>query len=97
MGWVWCNGMLGHFTPVFLRPWFGVVTGIAVVVGAAMLYADPARARQWGLIIILASAISAFFGMGGLLAGLLGIVGGALAISAGNGGRPPLTRAQNEA
>lgn len=78
-GWMWGHGLLGVG-----GPWFGLAAGIVVLVGAAMLYSRPASAPTWGLVIVIASALNLFLGMGGFLAGVLGIVGGALAMS----GRP---------
>ena len=78
-GWMWGHGLLGVWWP-----WFGLIAGIVVLVGAAMLYTKPASAPTWGLIIVIASALNLLLGMGGFLAGVLGILGGALAMS----GRP---------
>jgi hypothetical protein len=51
------------------------------VVGAAMLRAHPQEHTMWGIVIIIFSALS-FVGMGGFFIGaLLGIIGGAFAIS----------------
>lgn len=83
MGWMWGHGMMGgsFASPSPWWPWFGLIAGIVVLVGAAMLYARPAQSRGWGLAILVASALNLFLGMGGLLASLLGIIGGALAIT----------------
>ena len=63
-------------------PWFGIVAGIVVLIGAVMLYVRPEQRRGWGVVILVASALNIFVGMGGLLAGVLGVIGGALASSA---------------
>ncbi len=63
-------------------PWFGVLAGIVVLVGAVMLYVKPEQRRSWGVVILVASALNIFFGMMGLLAGTLGVIGGVLALSA---------------
>lgn len=73
--WMWSHGMVGWW------PWFGVVAGIIVLVGAAMLYAQPRQAPAWGIAILVVSALNLFLGMGGLLASLLGLIGGALALT----------------
>ncbi len=75
VGWMWGHGLLGWW------PWFGLVAGLVVLVGAAMLYARPESAPTWGLVIVVASALNLFLGMGGFLASVLGILGGALAMS----------------
>jgi hypothetical protein len=61
-----------------LWPWLGVATGVAVVLGAAMLYVKPTQARGWGALVLIASGVNLMVGMGGILASTLGIVGGAL-------------------
>ncbi len=59
----------------------GLVCGILVIIGAAMLNSHPAEHRSWGIIILIFSIIS-LVGMGGFFIGaLLGIAGGALALS----------------
>jgi len=58
-----------------------LLAGLVVLVGAAMLYARPESAPTWGLVIVVASALNLFLGMGGFLASVLGILGGALAMS----------------
>jgi hypothetical protein len=51
------------------------------MIGALMLNTRPTEHTAWGIIILVFSAIS-ILGMGGFLVGaILGIVGGALAIS----------------
>lgn len=84
-GWMWGHGMMrglgGFASSSPWWPWLGLIAGIVVLVGAVMLYARPAQSRGWGLAILAASALNLFLGMGGLLASLLGIVGGALALA----------------
>jgi len=84
--WMWHQGMMrgmgmGLGTGLWW-PWFGLLGGLIVLVSAAMLYARPEQSKTWGLIIVVFSAIDALVGMGGLLAGTLGIIGGALAMTA---------------
>ena len=77
-GWMWSRG-----THAFglSWPWFGVLGGILVIIGAVMLYARPKQRRRWGIVILVTSALDFLLGMGGLLAGILGVIGGALALS----------------
>ena len=57
-----------------------IVLGVMVILGALLLN-KPDRARQGGITVIAFSVLSIFAG-GGYLAGLiLGVVGGALALS----------------
>jgi hypothetical protein len=88
--WMWHQGMMrgmgvgygmGQGT-VLWWPWFGFIAGVIVLVSAAMLFTRPAQARIWGMIILILSAVDALVGMGGLLAGTLGVIGGALALAA---------------
>lgn len=65
------------------RPWIWprLVLGILVLIGAAFLFSRPKQAQVWGIVILVCASLSVFFGMGGIIAGLLGIIGGALAIA----------------
>ena len=59
----------------------GLVCGIIVVIGAVMLNIQPADHTSWGIVILVFSTVS-FVGMGGFFIGaILGIIGGAFAIS----------------
>ena len=59
----------------------GLVCGIIVTIGALMLNSRPAEHRSWGIVVLIFSIIS-FVGMGGFFVGaLIGIAGGALALS----------------
>jgi hypothetical protein len=64
--------------------WFSLITivfGIIVVIGAIMLNAHLAENITWGIIILVFS-IASFIGMGGYFIGaILGIAGGAVALS----------------
>ena len=64
--------------------WFSliaIVFGIIVVIGAIMLNARPAENITWGIIILVFS-VASFIGMGGYFIGaILGIAGGAVALS----------------
>jgi uncharacterized membrane protein len=64
--------------------WFGLVAGIVVLIGAVMLYVKPEQRRSWGLVIVVISGLNILIGIGGLLAGALGVVGGVLAMAAKN-------------
>ena len=75
------------------RYWFGYpsgwmlglilafVCGIFVLFGAIMLNARPTEHVTWGIVVLIFS-IASFMGMGGYFAGaILGIAGGAVALS----------------
>ncbi len=84
-GWMWSPGMMRGFPPALWWPWFGLVAGLVVLIGAVILYSNPAQARTWGIVILIASGLNFLIGMGGFVSGTLGIIGGALALS----WRPP--------
>jgi len=68
----------GFISGLFL---VGLVSGILVIIGAMMLRIRPEEHFAWGTIILVFSTIS-FLGMGGFWVGaILGIVGGAFALS----------------
>jgi len=59
----------------------GLLSGIVVIVSALMLNARPAEHMTWATLILVFSIFS-FLGMGGFYLGaLLGIAGGAIALS----------------
>jgi len=59
----------------------GLISGVIIIVGALMLNARPAEHLTWGALILVFSIIS-FAGMGGFWIGaLMGIAGGAIALS----------------
>ena len=76
--WMWGQGIrrLGMWWP-----WFGVLAGIIVLVGAVVLYIKPEQRRSWGIVVLVASAFLLFAGMGNLVAGALGVIGGILAVA----------------
>ena len=81
---------MGMTQGMMTGPWFGIMmwalvlgfaSGIVVFLGAIMIYVRPDKRRTWGTIVIIFSAVS-FLGMGGFFIGaVLGIIGGALALS----------------
>jgi hypothetical protein len=59
----------------------GLVSGMIMIISAVMLRVHPGEHLIWGTVIIVFSATS-FLGMGGFFIGaILGIIGGALALS----------------
>lgn len=77
MMWGFGNGY--GFMAVF---WMAaLISGVIMLVGAIMLNARPTEHTAWGIIVLIFSLIS-FLGMGGFFIGaILGIAGGALALS----------------
>jgi hypothetical protein len=81
-GW---HGMIGDFG--FANSYWitfsvvGLVCGVVVVISAFMLNSRPTEHLTWGALILVFSAVS-LVSMGGWFVGaLLGIIGGALALS----------------
>jgi len=79
------QGMMGSFGVPFGfmmgLSLVGFVSGVLVIIGAVMLNTCPKEHASWGTIILVFSTLS-FLGMGGFLIGaVLGIIGGAFALS----------------
>ena len=82
-GFYWMMGWWFGYAPglMFGLTVLGVICGLLVIVGAAMLSLRPLEHRAWGVFVLVFSVIS-FIDMGGFFVGaILGIVGGALSIS----------------
>ena len=74
-----CGFMSGDFGVWW--PWVGLVTGALAVIGAVVILANPARHTGWGITMIVAAVVGLLLGTGGLIAAILVIVGGVLAIT----------------
>ena len=59
----------------------GLIFGIPVLLGAIMLYSKPANKKAWGIIVIVFSIPSVITGGGFIIGFILGIIGGAKALS----------------
>jgi len=58
-----------------------IVFGAIVMGGAILMFKKPLQTSQWGVIVLVASALS-FIGMGGfMIGGILGIIGGVIALT----------------
>jgi hypothetical protein len=62
----------------------GVIWGILIMIGAAMLYSRPQQHKTWGIIVIILSFLSWFVlaltGIIGIAGFMLGLIGGSLGI-----------------
>ncbi len=68
----------GYLTTISI---VSLISGILVIIGAVMLRFHPQDNLIWGTLIVIFAALS-FIGMGGFFIGaILGIIGGALALS----------------
>lgn len=80
-GWIWYHGMMRDVAPMLWWPWFGLIAGLVILIGAVMLCRKPGQSRGWGIVIVVLAALNVFLGMGGFLASVLGLIGGTLAIA----------------
>jgi hypothetical protein len=92
MGGYYYGGMMGGYYGMmrgfgFGGWWFyglaviGILSGIIILVGAIMIYNQPAKASAWGTLVLAFSIVS-LFGMGGFFFGaIMGVVGGILAMT----------------
>jgi hypothetical protein len=64
-----------------LWSWIGIISGIAVLIGAIVVYSRPALAQRWGYVILVVSCVDLLAGSGGFFAAILGVIGGILAIT----------------
>jgi CDP-diglyceride synthetase len=86
----WMSGMMGRshgftgggeFGFFSILSIMGLFSGIVIIVGAVMLRARPQDHLTWGILILIFAIVS-FADMGGYFIGaVLGIIGGAFAIS----------------
>jgi len=80
-GMMWGNGAAG---PWFMGGWLfplPLVAGAMVLFGAIMMNTRPRDSRNWGIIVLIFSVLG-LVGMGlSTLGGIIGIVGGAIALS----------------
>ena len=59
----------------------GLICGALVLIGATMLCTKPTNGKAWGVVIIVFSIPSVVMGGGFIIGFILGILGGALALS----------------
>ena len=80
------GGMMGTMTAGWF---FGIplIAGISVILGAVMMNTRPQETTLWGIIVLVFSVIG-FTGMGlSIVGAIIGIIGGAMAISKRTSGR----------
>ena len=82
MGGGWQMFMRGY-SPSFITIMGGIslAAGAAVLAGAYKIHKEPENVQAWGFLVLIASIV-ALFCIGGLgIGSILGIIGGAVAIS----------------
>ena len=84
LGIMWFGpGLMGGWLSAsfFLIP---MISGIMVIIGAIMMSKRSHEATMWGIVVLVFSVLG-FTGMGlALLGSILGIIGGAIALSSSN-------------
>jgi hypothetical protein len=74
----------GAHTGGFNLGLLGVIWGILIMIGAAMLYSRPQQHKTWGIIVIVLSFLSwfvlALVGIYGFIGFMVGLLGGSLGI-----------------
>jgi hypothetical protein len=78
--WMWRHGYMQQYWGGAWPTWIGIAAAICVIAGAIAIYAQPRARRAWGPAILIASAVALVTGSG-VVPGVLGIVGGILAMS----------------
>ena len=84
------GGMMGGMIGTMMAGWFfaiPLIAGILVIIGGVMMNIRPQETTLWGIVVLIFSVIG-FTGMGLSIAGaIIGIIGGAMAISKGTSRR----------
>ena len=84
------GGMMGGMMGTMMGGWFfgiSLIAGILVILGAVMMNLRPQETTLWGIIVLVFSVIG-FTGMGlSIIGAIIGIIGGAMAISKGTSAR----------
>jgi hypothetical protein len=76
------QGVFGSWMPAeSIWPIFSVSVGLLILAGAILICIKPCHRHTWGTLIVLASALDFMFGAGGILGGVLGVIGGIVAIA----------------
>ena len=92
---MWMNGMMGGgmmggmMGTMMTGGFFGIslIAGILVILGAVMMNTRPQETTLWGIVVLVFS-VRGFTGMGlSIIGAIIGIIGGAMAISKGTSAR----------
>jgi len=78
--WVWHDSLLHGYVSPMGWPLPGVPAGLIVLVASILLFVYPRRHVLWGIVILIVSAIVMLTSMGGIVPGVLGVVGGGVAL-----------------
>ena len=74
-------GSANDTTVLYRLTALGLIFGALVLLGAIMLHSKPANKKAWGIIVIVFSIPSVITGGGFIIGFILGIIGGAKALS----------------
>lgn len=68
---------------IFTTSMVGLVSGVFIIISAVAIHEQPKHIRKFGMLIWVFSGLS-FFGSGGfIIGGILGVIGGFLAVTKG--------------
>jgi hypothetical protein len=67
----------------FWWPWVSLVAAALVLLGAVMIYAQPQYTAAWSASVLTGAVLNLFLGAGLLIASLLALIGGILALIVG--------------
>jgi len=81
MHWLWHDSMVSGMGWLHFNPYFDIVSGIVLILAAGFLYVRPEQRASWGVLILVVSALGLFLGMGGFVAGIIGLIGGLIAVT----------------
>lgn len=79
--WMWRHGYMQPYWGGAWSSWIGIVAALCVIAGSIAIYAASRSRRGGSVLIIAASAVAVLTGSG-FVPGILGIVGGILAMTA---------------
>jgi len=74
-------GLANDTTILYRLTAIGLIFGVLVLLGAIMLHIKPENKKAWGIIIVVFSIPSVVTGGGFIIGFILGIIGGASALS----------------
>ncbi len=72
--------LMGH---LFIMTVLGLASGIIIIVSAVLMYEQPQHIRKLGVLIWIFSGLSFFGSAGFIIGGVLGVIGGFLAVTKG--------------
>lgn len=78
--WMVGKQLFGH---LFITTMVGLVSGAVIIISAVVMYEQPRHIRKLGVLIWIFSGLSFFGSAGFIIGGMLGVIGGFLAVTKG--------------